>query len=253
MAQMHRKFMFTEADKTRILKNFPSMVSDFDVNNPMSFQEVLNIRRKITRLELHAMMLSDYVKLERIPRGLRVQKAPAMFLDDTSFCEKWVAILNKCSADLMLLLIEKSSETIENLKTDLENSLTTLQAKYTKEEFDSKLKETEDAINAFMAKTKDLKMRKFDRDAKDYASNRVYKFLKLNADGTSTILKKTVSWANPLESGSEYDSSDYEIESASTSGDENNRRPFLDRKTKKDQRDYFASRKKPNTRRNRRM
>lgn len=175
-------------------------------------------------------MLGDYVKLERIPRGLRVQKAPAMFTEDMEFCEKWVLIFNKCFADLMLLLIEKSSENIQALKVDLENSLSTLKEKFTGDEFDSKLKETEDSINTFAAKIRNFKLRKFDRDAKDYTSNKVHKFLKHNADGSSMVLRKAVSWANPLESGSEYDTSDYEIESASTSGEEGNRRPFLERR-----------------------
>lgn len=50
----------------------------------------------------------------------------------TFFCEKWVAILNKCSADLMLLLI--NSETIESLKGDLEKTHTSLKDNFTVDE-----------------------------------------------------------------------------------------------------------------------
>lgn len=90
----------------------------------------------------------------------------------------------------------------------------------------------EDAVNSFASKIRDFNMRKFDQDARNYNSNKVYKFLKNNPNGSSTVLSKSVSWANPLESGTECDTSDYDIESASTSGEESNRRPFLERKTK---------------------
>lgn len=189
MAHMSKKITFLEGDKNHILKNFPSMVSGSNINNPSNFNEILNTRKKITRLELHAMMLGNYVKLERIPRGQRVQKAPAMFIEDVEFCEKWVSILNKCSSDLMLLLIEKSSETISTLKSNLDNSLSFLKDKFTVDKFVAKMKETEDLISVFAAKIKDFKLRKFDRDAKDYSSNKVHKFLKRNSDGSNTVLQ----------------------------------------------------------------
>lgn len=104
-------------------------------------------------------------------------------------------------------------------------------------------------------KIREFKLRKFDRDSKDYSSNRVYKFLKYNEDGSSSVLRKSVSWANPLELGLEYNTSDYDIDSASTSGDEFNRqaRPFLDRKTKRNQRGNFVTRKRPSLRGQRRI
>lgn len=41
-----------------------------------------------------------------------------MFTSVFEFCKKWVSILNKCAADLMLFVIDKSIEVVELLKTD---------------------------------------------------------------------------------------------------------------------------------------
>lgn len=61
--------------------------------------------QKDVKLELNAITLSDYWIHGLIPRGLRIRKFPALGMDNKEFRE-WEAILNKCSLDLMLLLIE---------------------------------------------------------------------------------------------------------------------------------------------------
>lgn len=57
----------------------------------------------------------DYVvrlleRKKKIPRGLRIKKFPSFGFGDTEFKNKWEAILNKCSLDLMLLLIEEAKK-----------------------------------------------------------------------------------------------------------------------------------------------
>lgn len=100
-----------------------------------------------------------------------------MFTDDLVFCEKWISIINKCSTNLMLLLIDRSTEIIEQLKTDVDKTETNVKEKYTEDEFKTKIKEAEDAIATFSGKICEFKIRKFDRDSKNYSSNRMYKFL----------------------------------------------------------------------------
>lgn len=42
-----------------------------------------------------------------IPKGLRLNKFLSFGYDNLEFKDKWEAILNKCSLDLILLLIEE--------------------------------------------------------------------------------------------------------------------------------------------------
>lgn len=69
------------------------------------------------------------------------------------------------------------------------------------------------------------------------------------------IQHKAVSWANPLASGSEYESSDYDIDLPSTLDDEYNHPqwPFLDRKSKANTRGFYTTRKRPSYHGPRRM
>lgn len=48
------------------------------------------------------------------------QKTPTLFLDSEKFKQKSVGILNKCSSDLMLLVIDKATQEERRLERDCE-------------------------------------------------------------------------------------------------------------------------------------
>lgn len=73
-----------------------------------TYNDLIKLLEKDKRLELHAITLSDYWRKEMIPRGLRLNKFPSFGKDNPDFKNKWESILNKCSLDLMLLLIEEA-------------------------------------------------------------------------------------------------------------------------------------------------
>ena len=68
-----------------------------------------------------------------IPQGLHIQKAPTLGKDDEQFMKRWGEILNKCSFDLMLLIIEQCTADTPRLKTEIEEQLTELRSKFGKE------------------------------------------------------------------------------------------------------------------------
>jgi hypothetical protein len=72
-----------------------------------AYRDLQHLMEKDTKLDLNSITLSDYWRKGLIPRGLRIMKIPANGAQGkTEFRDKWEAILNKCSFDLMLLLIE---------------------------------------------------------------------------------------------------------------------------------------------------
>ena len=73
-----------------------------------AYRDLQHIMEKDTKLDLNSMSMSDYWRKGQIPRGLRIMKFPANGAQGkTAFRDKWEAILNMCSFDLMLLLIEE--------------------------------------------------------------------------------------------------------------------------------------------------
>lgn len=51
------------------------------------------LKKRETSLNLHAFTLMEYMKAQRIPRGLRSSLTPILLKDDTAYCERWQAIL----------------------------------------------------------------------------------------------------------------------------------------------------------------
>lgn len=78
-------------------------------------RELEDLKKRDLRLLWHSITLSEYWRVKRIPRGLRLQKTPSFGLDDPDL-HKWEQILNKCSLDLMLLIIQKTTSERDKTK-----------------------------------------------------------------------------------------------------------------------------------------
>lgn len=79
---------------------------------------------------MHGSTLSEYWRNKKIPRGLRIQKAPAIGKHDENFVKRWGEILNKCSLDLMLLIINQVSTEASTVKAEIEKKKVDLREKF---------------------------------------------------------------------------------------------------------------------------
>lgn len=104
------------------MANMPSIMESENETIDIDLEKLRYDKRKRVKLFLHATALTDYVGEGKILRALRIQKSPGMFqVDDTYKC-KWAAILNQCSCDLMLLIIQRSKEEVAHLKDEIEKN-----------------------------------------------------------------------------------------------------------------------------------
>ncbi|OCT91919.1 hypothetical protein XELAEV_18014976mg [Xenopus laevis] len=146
-------FAYTDADITRITGLIGQ--SDNFLNQPditTDFKELEKMKWKQIAYELHAETLGEYVKIKRIPHGLRSNLRPTMFSKNEQFCQKWEAILNKCSIDLMVAIIEETQRITQSV------------AKCCRE---GKSKMTAH-LQDFRMEVQARKRHKFQRDATDY-------------------------------------------------------------------------------------
>lgn len=114
------RFMFSDEDRARILANVLKLLQDHGNSTLSEWNELTELYRKRIRLSLHASTLTQYCEDSHIPRGLRIQKGPSLFNEREELRNKWIAILNKCSFDLMLLFIEESLKDTVKLTQDIE-------------------------------------------------------------------------------------------------------------------------------------
>lgn len=136
--------------------------------------ELRKLLEKDMKLKWHVVSLSDYWREGRIPRGLRLSKFPSTYSEDGDFKLKWESILNKCSMDLMLLLIQdgkKEREQIQSRIRDIESSLPTPLDQQVP--FQQTIREE---ILKLETTIKEMKVRKFKRDVEDYQRGQVYRW-----------------------------------------------------------------------------
>lgn len=203
------KFTYSKAERDRITSNACSLLGDNGDIETGDWATLLNAHRNKAKYNIHASSLNDYLKANMIPRGLRIQKGPEMFKSNDTFLQKWKAILNQCSTDLMLLIMEYALQTVEDSSkeiTDLESKL----QNDNESEFENKMKKIKEEIDALERNMKEFKIRKYKRDTKDYANEAVYNF-------KPRPFAKKVTWASSTYS--DYDSAEAG-DSSATSGDE---------------------------------
>lgn len=173
-------------------------------------RELEDLKKSVSRFLWHSITLSECWRAKRILRGLQINKIPSFSLDDKSFMHKWELILNKCSLDLMLLIIEKTKSEQAKQKTEVKRVEDELKSKASSETFAEITERISTALNGFVKELQTYKMKKYEWDTKDYADGAVYKwqgnrrkFFKSNRPP----LPKTNRYM-PLSTASERDSSD---------------------------------------------
>ncbi|CAJ0956744.1 unnamed protein product [Ranitomeya imitator] len=132
--------------------------------------------RRSTNLELHGATLTEYLKAQRIPRGLRVSLRPTLFSNSTEFCTKFELVLNKCSFDLMVLTLEHLHKEISTTQEQIKNLESQLSSTISVDEFNSLKKKIDSNISLHRRDIELKKRTKFQRDLEDYELNRVYQW-----------------------------------------------------------------------------
>lgn len=168
-------FTFTQAESERIL--FPEMPFSQEAQTE-SYPIILEqMRKKETRYLLTGTTLSQYYRQSRIPRGLRIKKIPTLGRENPEFCKKWCSILNRCSLDLMLLVIENENEKLINIRKDLDNLQKDMTEALSPEKLQEIVADCDTKMETYRRQVELYKMGKYRRDALDYRDGRVYTWL----------------------------------------------------------------------------
>ncbi|CAJ0929303.1 unnamed protein product [Ranitomeya imitator] len=158
--------------------------------------------KRFTALDLHSITLAEYHRVQRIPRGLRVPLRPTLFQDNTEFCGKFEAILNKCSMDLIVLTIDFLQKEITDLKTKISSTEQQLKSTSSPEDFKSLKDKVDKTISDLRDSLQGRKRNKFLRDTEDYKNNQVYRWQSSNYSRNRRFTRRDYS---PLSTSSESD------------------------------------------------
>lgn len=166
---------FTETDSQRILFPVdPAPSMDFPGFNP---QRLEHLKKKEIRYTLHGSTLSQYWRNKRIPRGLRIHKEPTIGRNNENFCKRWCDILNKCSLDLMLLVIEHVNDELSKTCSEITELQTEMATKYDAQQLQNIQDQCSALIEGYKKELLEIKLRKYRRDTLDYKNGQVYRWL----------------------------------------------------------------------------
>lgn len=167
-------FMFSEEDRRKILSNAEGAGLTWDNtkcdNKAGCTKQLEQLLKRDLTLSLHASTL----KTQRIPRGLRSNVMPILLKDDKEYREKWFALSNRYSLDLMYLTVQHLQMAIQNVKQDIEKTDKELKEQITINDYSKIQEELKINIEKLKEQIMKNKLQKFERDTKDYMHDKVY-------------------------------------------------------------------------------
>ncbi|CAJ0968585.1 unnamed protein product [Ranitomeya imitator] len=96
--------------------------------------------------------------------------------DNEKYCATFQKILNKCSFDIILLTIEYLQEAIKSTEEKIESIETQLTATLNTTELSTLKNKIDASLISYQRSLEERKRTKFQRDAEDYSSNKVYRW-----------------------------------------------------------------------------
>ncbi|XP_069610013.1 uncharacterized protein [Ranitomeya imitator] len=161
------------------VSNVDSSVSDQEI-----FRKYKNAMFKKTRFWWTRTALQNYVDHEIIPRGLRVQLFPTFDLKDEKLVKRWSQAATICSLEFLRIIIESNAQVISEIESELERLEELMKKDITKENLEIWSNEFNKDLDKWENDICQRKLKKYQRDMRDYEENKIYKWQwkKVNTD-----------------------------------------------------------------------
>ncbi|XP_077132593.1 uncharacterized protein LOC143787590 [Ranitomeya variabilis] len=174
---MSETFSFNAAEAAEILSKVTAPSDFLQIpTKELKNRDLERESRRAVNLELHIVTIAEYLRVQRIPRGLRVPLQPTFFRENKEYCEKFEHILNKCSADLMTLTLSYLQKDLDSVNTHIQAIESQLTSTMPQEEFQELRTKNLEHLRQHRLEVEKRKRSKFLRDTEDYLQNRVYQW-----------------------------------------------------------------------------
>lgn len=167
-------FAFSQLEIDSVISQYSDPNNPFVKDDSIIKKQFESLKRKAVQYSLHTTTLIEYLKTKRIPRGLRLNLKPSFCREDKDFCNKWFAILNKCSLDLITLTVQGIQNQIEGLNNNILETQKKLESQLQPGDFRTYLESVTASVDQYQRDTLNIKLKKYRRDLLDYEEGRVY-------------------------------------------------------------------------------
>ncbi|XP_069604638.1 uncharacterized protein [Ranitomeya imitator] len=140
-----------------------------------------NALYKKNRLWWNKTSLENYLDKQIIPRGLRVQIYPSFELGDDTLIKRWISAAMTCSLDFMQIIVDKNSQSLKILDEEIDEMEKNILKQLPVDNFDTSLAEINKEVDKWESQISQNKLKKLQRDLKDYENDKIYRWQYKNA------------------------------------------------------------------------
>ncbi|CAH2301073.1 Hypothetical predicted protein [Pelobates cultripes] len=166
--------VYTQAEVDAIIARYSVKQSVFVTDQTTLYRRVEYLENKLVNYQLHSETLVEYLRVKRIPRGLRLNIRPNFCKACKDFCVNWYKILNKCSLDLIALTVEGLQQDLVEIEGLLSDTKKKLFETGEKAVIEDKLVAISSRLPKHREEVLERKLDKFRRDTVDYLEDKVY-------------------------------------------------------------------------------
>ncbi|XP_056416457.1 uncharacterized protein LOC130357742 [Hyla sarda] len=168
-------FSYTADDVNRIRSEISGDASFLHTPSLVDLQrQYTNETKRLSALNLHIVTLNEYLKFNRIPRGLRFQPSENAYAHDLDYRSKYELISNKYSFDIMLLNLEFLQKDSKETQLRIDTIVTSLRSLCLEDDFGKLIDKQDKFLSKFKTDQETMKRHKWHRDNHDYSTGRVY-------------------------------------------------------------------------------
>lgn len=128
-----------------------------------------------TRLWWDTASLGEFLKENRVPRGLRIKKFPSFEVQDLDFRAQWTNILGEASKGLMRLLVKFKETRLESLRMEIVSTQQDLDKLRHLPDFESREEWLINTLDTLEDEITQTKRSKFLRDKSEYGEGTMYR------------------------------------------------------------------------------
>lgn len=174
-------YRLSETDRDKILAQTQTLSQISGGNtDPLNVlpKKLEGLKKKEVTLSLHSSTLAEYIKVKRIPRGLRTNLAPNLLVDDDEFVKCWFGLCNQFSLDLMYLTVKHLQTASNKVRDEIVTTTDEIKQTVSKDQADNIISTTDEIANKLRENVLKIKLKKFARDTRDYEQEEVYSWHK---------------------------------------------------------------------------
>ncbi|XP_041425076.1 uncharacterized protein LOC121395525 [Xenopus laevis] len=217
----YRPYITEEVDKILFTETFKDTFGELGAKE--TYHELLRLKRREVELHLHGVSLSEYYREKRIPRGFRINNMPTIGRSNQDFCNRWCAALDRCSHELILLVIEETGRELRTVRGEIiqfeTDNLNTLRM----DKDGDWLNKLQDQLIKYKSEILAFKRSKYLRVQQDYREDGVYRWRHGGRSGVQRRRMMTRRVRKPLG----YISSSAESEEEPVAEVNSTQQPFL--------------------------